>query len=61
MVLVLQTIGYDRTYKCAIGQYLYDDQGNEYMDLLSSFGVFAVGRNHPTIVKALTETLNLAQ
>lgn len=59
MVRVLQTIGYDRTYKRALGQYLYDDQGNEYLDLLSGFGVFAIGRNHPTVVNALQETLTL--
>ncbi|MDP1558179.1 MAG: aspartate aminotransferase family protein [Nitrosomonas sp.] len=59
MVRVLKTIGYDRAYKKAIGQYLYDETGNEYLDLLSGFGVFAVGRNHPTIVSALQETLTL--
>ncbi len=59
MVRVLKTIGYDRNYKKAIGQYLYDQDNNEYLDLLSGFGVFALGRNHPTIVNALKETLSL--
>ena len=59
MVRVLRTIGYDRNYKRAIGQYLYDDQDNEYLDLLSGFGVFAVGRNHSTVISALQETLTL--
>ena len=59
MVRVLRTIGYDRNYKRAIGQYLYDEDNNEYLDLLSGFGVFAVGRNHPTVVAALQETLAL--
>ncbi len=59
MVRVLRTIGYDRNYKKAIGQYLYDEENNEYLDLLSGFGVFAVGRNHPTIISALKETLTL--
>ena len=59
MVRVLKTIGYDRNYKRAFGQYLYDEDNNEYLDLLSGFGVFAVGRNHPTIVAALQETLSL--
>lgn len=59
MVRVLRTIGYDRNYKRAIGQYLYDEDNNEYLDLLSGFGVFAVGRNHPTVVAALQETLVL--
>ncbi|MEQ1635355.1 MAG: aspartate aminotransferase family protein [Methylococcales bacterium] len=59
MVRVLKTIGYDRHYKRAIGQYLYDQEGVEYLDLLSGFGVFAVGRNHPTVIAALKETLTL--
>jgi len=59
MVRVLQTIGYDRTYTKAIGQYLYDQDNQEYLDCLSGFGVFAVGRNHPTVISALQETLTL--
>jgi ornithine--oxo-acid transaminase len=59
MVRVLKTIGYDRHYKRAVGQYLYDQDGTEYLDLLSGFGVFAMGRNHPTIINALKETLSL--
>jgi len=59
MVRALKTIGYDRHYKKAVGQYLYDQNGTEYLDLLSGFGVFAIGRNHPTVVNALVETLTL--
>ncbi|NOS74961.1 MAG: aspartate aminotransferase family protein [Methyloglobulus sp.] len=59
MVRVLKTIGYDRHYKSAVGQYLYDQDDTEYLDLLSGFGVFALGRNHPTVVNALKETLSL--
>lgn len=57
MVRVLKTIGYDRIYTKAEGPYLYDDQGNQYLDLLSGFGVFALGRNHPTVKAALQEVL----
>lgn len=57
MVKVLRTIGYDRNYVRAEGAYLYDDQGDRYLDLLSGFGVFALGRNHPAIVQALQEVL----
>ena len=59
MVRVLKTIGYDRHYQRAVGQYLYDAQGNEYLDLLSGFGVFAIGRNHPTVIQALKDVLEL--
>ena len=57
MVKVLKAIGYDRVYTKAKGPYLFDNQGNEYLDLLSGFGVYALGRNHPTVIKALQDVL----
>ena len=57
MVRVLKAIGYDRVYTRAKGPYLYDNQGNEYLDLLSGFGVYALGRNHPTVIQALQDVL----
>src|SRR5690606_35884232 len=50
-------IGFDRHYVKAQGAYLYDENGNRYLDLLSGFGVFALGRNHPEIVGALKDVL----
>lgn len=58
MVNVLKTIGFDRHYGKAEGAYLFDDQGDRYLDLLSGFGVFVLGRNHPTIVQALQDVLS---
>src|SRR5437763_16886377 len=57
MVQVLKTIGFDRHYARAEGAYLYDKEGQRYLDLLSGFGVFAVGLNHPTIKRALADVL----
>ncbi len=58
MVRVLRAIGFDRTYVRARGPYLYDDRGDRYLDLLSGFGVFAVGRNHPRVIRTLKEVLD---
>jgi len=58
MVRMLKTIGFDRTYVRAQGQYLFDVNGERYLDLLSGFGVFAVGRSHPVIKKALRDVLD---
>ena len=58
LVRVLKTIGFDRHYTRAEGAYLYDQAGQKYLDLLAGFGVFAVGRNHPTIKKALHDILD---
>jgi len=57
MVRMLKTIGFDRHYTRAEGAYLYDGAGERTLDLLSGFGVFAVGRNHPTVKRALADVL----
>ena len=58
MVKVLKTIGFDRGYVRGNGAYLYDRDDNRYLDLLSGFGVFAVGRNHPAVIGALKQVLD---
>ncbi len=58
MVRVLKTIGFDRAYRRGNGQYLYDRRGERYLDLLSGWGVFALGRNHPVVSRALKEVLD---
>ncbi len=57
MVNVLKTIGFDRQYVRAEGPYLFDQDGHRYLDLLAGFGVFALGRNHPTVVQVLQDVL----
>ena len=54
----LRTIGFDRCYTRAEGQYLWDNNGNRYLDMLSGYGVFNIGRNNPDIRKALIDFLN---
>lgn len=58
LVRVLKTIGFDVGFRRGQGQYLYDRQDQKYLDLLSGFGVFAIGRNHPTLRQALTSVLD---
>src|SRR5215467_3529334 len=57
-VRVLKTIGYDVGFQKGQGQYLYDRDGIRYLDLLSGFGVFGVGRNHPVLREALKSVLD---
>src|SRR5262249_12662554 len=49
---------YDVGFRKGSGQYLYDRAGVQYLDLLSGFGVFAVGRNHPALRDALKNVLD---
>jgi ornithine--oxo-acid transaminase len=58
MVRVLKTLGYDVGFVRGTGQYLFDRNGAKYLDLLSGYGVFAVGRNHPALRDALKSVLD---
>ena len=53
------TIGFDRFYVRGEGSDLIDDRGDRYLDLLSGFGVYALGRSHPAIKAALHQALDL--
>src|ERR1700761_4489643 len=58
LVRVLKTIGYDVGFQRGEGQYLFDRDGTRYLDLMSGFGVFAIGRNHPVVRQALKSVLD---
>jgi len=55
---VLKTLGFDKQYVRAENQYLFDKDGQRYLDLLSGYGVYLCGRNHRGIIEALITTLN---
>src|SRR5260370_19023952 len=55
---MLHAIGFDRVYEQGQGCYLHDRDGSRYADYLSGFGVFAVGRNHPVVRRALNDVLD---
>jgi ornithine--oxo-acid transaminase len=56
---VLRTIGFDRVWTRGEGQYLYDADGNRFLDMLGGFGMFNVGRNNRRVRAALAEVLEL--
>jgi hypothetical protein len=56
---VLRTIGFDRFFVRAEGQYLWDAQGHRYLDFLGGYAVCNVGRNHPTVKQALHDCLDM--
>jgi len=58
MPRVLRTIGFDAEYVRAEGAYLYDRDGRRYLDFLAGFGVFALGRWHPAIDRALRDVVD---
>jgi ornithine--oxo-acid transaminase len=56
---VLKTIGFDQFYVRGQGSYLFDPDGNRYLDFLSGFGVYALGRSHPALKAALHQAIDL--
>jgi acetylornithine/succinyldiaminopimelate/putrescine aminotransferase len=59
MAKVLKTIGFDPVYVRGKGAHLWDDRGNDYLDMISGFGVFALGRSHPKVKEAIRQYLDL--
>jgi ornithine--oxo-acid transaminase len=57
-VKMLRTIGFDKKYVRGEGAYLWDADGNKYLDLLTGWGVFALGRNHPKVKAIMQQLLN---
>lgn len=44
-----------RRFVRAEGIRLWDDQGNEYLDFLCSYGALALGHNHPEVISAVEQ------
>ncbi len=57
-VKMLRTIGFDKEYVRGQGCYLFDRHGNRYLDMLTGWGVFALGRNHPGVRSILEQVLS---
>jgi acetylornithine/succinyldiaminopimelate/putrescine aminotransferase len=58
-VRILRILGFDRDWTRAEGAYLFDRDGERYLDMLGGFGMFNVGRNNATVKAALHEYLDL--
>lgn len=59
MARVLKMIGFDPVYVRGEGAHLWDDGGNDFLDMVGGFGVFAVGRSHPKVKAAIRQYLDL--
>ena len=59
LVRVQRIIGFDHVYARAAGAYLYDLDERDYLDFLSGYSVFNIGRNHPAIQCALRDVLEM--
>ena len=55
---IVRTLGFDKVWVRGEGAHLIDADGTAYLDLLSGYGTFAIGRNHPDVVAALRGLLD---
>lgn len=46
-----------KTFVRGEGCYLFDEEGNRYLDFVAGFGSVNLGHNHPTVAQAITEAL----
>src|SRR6266404_2645789 len=59
LVAAQRVIGFDKIYARAEGAYLYDMDNAAYLDFLSGYSVFNIGRNHPLVKQAIRDVLDL--
>src|SRR5262245_5672931 len=59
LVQAQRVIGFDKVYARAEGAHLYDMDDIAYLDFLSGYSVFNIGRNHPVVKKAIGDVLEL--
>src|SRR6266481_515799 len=59
LVAAQRVIGFDKVYARAEGAYLYDMDNQPYLDFLSGYSVFNIGRNHPVVKQAIRDVLEL--
>ncbi len=51
----LKIIGFDKPYVKAKGAYLWDADGNKYLDTLAGYGVYNIGRHNQVVRDALID------
>ena len=56
---MFELAGLDAVFDKAEGPWLWDDQGNRYLDLLAGGGVHFIGRNHPKVLQALRDVMSM--
>jgi ornithine--oxo-acid transaminase len=54
---ILRTLGFDKSWVGGDRAHLIDADGERYLDLISGYGVFALGRNHPDVISAMSDVL----
>lgn len=54
LVTMLTLLGFDRRFTEAKGVFIWDDEGNRYLDFLAGYGALNLGHNHPKVIEAVS-------
>jgi putrescine aminotransferase len=52
-------LDFDKLYVRAEGSYVWDSEGNRYLDFLGGYGSLNLGHNHPRVIEALQQVATL--
>ena len=58
LATLLGMLGLERQFVRAEGSYLWDSEGNRYLDFLAGYGALSLGHNHPRVLHALQKVEN---
>ena len=59
LVLISRFLGFNKKFSRASGCYLYDEEGNRYLDFLAGFGSLNLGHEPEELIDALRQTEHL--
>ncbi|MEN0068357.1 MAG: aspartate aminotransferase family protein [Myxococcota bacterium] len=59
LIKMFELAGMNNAFVRAEGQYLWDSEGNRFLDFLGGGGVYLMGRNQPSIHGAVAEVLGM--
>lgn len=59
LVNIMSLIGFDKLFVKGEGLYIWDVEGNKYLDLVGGFGSLNLGHNHPKILEAVIKVGHL--
>ena len=56
---LMEFVGFHAVEKSSRGMVITDFEGNEYLDFLGGYGVFALGHSHPKVIAAVEKQLHM--
>lgn len=55
LAMMMALLNFDKQFTRAEGIYVWDSEGDQYLDFLGAYGALNLGHNHPRILAALEQ------